>query len=601
MSDLDLSDDDFELFVTAARNMNDNRDRDVEDDPDAILAAENQHHQDDDAHEHHDGHEQPVNVEAVEIDPAAARQLAENLARVGAEAAIQQGIADLAQVQNLARANAAAVPGINAEQALQIAEAAAAAAVDAAREQVLERAAAHDANRANPHDEQVVHEQPAQQQGRAGEQGQVLGRAFDRAQPQQAGGQRTFMFTEEQFANLMRDKTTPRDHEDPKVDKIKLPEFSAVDHEEFEQFRRKAQIAYSHNSWRDQSAKCHVASKLTGRAAVKTQHVLIGSDPAAADPQPDAKTFRAFLDELELCFIHPEESALAKAYFKKAKQNLGESPIDWHQRCRKLFRRAYKKLAWNTAQDLIDQFICGLADEHLAVFISDKQPETYDQCLTLLQGKQGRTAQIRASRAGRSIRAIGDDDDQPEICAVPHVTTAVQRCIDAGVVAGPGHNMSTNCDPCMIGAYNFVGDGLSAPTSKSANAALRARGPPGNRVDRPMSGTCAQCHLDGHYSDNCPQLAYMRGGGRRRRRANTQPPPRRRAPPRSSTPAPTPNRRARRAGRGGRGRTQRQRNARIRAINAIEDDGIGVASMYADYGFDPELLADICAADATEN
>ena len=31
------------------------------------------------------------------------------------------------------------------------------------------------------------------------------------------------------------------------------------------------------------------------------------------------------------------------------------------------------------------------------------------------------------------------------------------------------------------------------------------------------------------------------------------------------------------------------------------DDGIGVASMYADYGFDPELIADICAADATEN
>ena len=585
MSDSNLSDDDFELFVIAARNMNENRN--VDDDPNGIHLAEEQEQHDDNVHDHVDEQEQHVdNVEAVVIDPAAARQLAENLARVGAAATIQQGIADLAQVQNVARANAAAVPGINDEQARQIGEAAAAAAIEAAQQQVRDRAAAADANRPNPHGEQVARGQPAHGQDPVGDQGRGVGVA----QPQQAGAQQTFtMFTDAQFDELIRERTA----KDSKVDKIKLPEFSSVDHEEFENFRRKSQIAYSNNNWRDQSAKCQVAARLCGRAAVKTQHVLIGSDPAAPDPQDDAKTFKAFLDELELCFIHPEESALAKAYFKKSKQNLGESPIDWHLRCRKLFRRGYKKLAWNTAQDLIDQFICGLADEHLAMFISDKQPETYDKCLTLLQGKQGRTAQIRASRSGRSIRAIGDDDDHPEMCAIP--------ADDAGLATRADHRPSANHDPCMIGAYNFVGDGLTAPTSKSANAALRARGPPGNRVDRFVSGSCTQCNLDGHYSDNCPQLAYMRGGGRRRRRANTQPPPRRRAPPRSSTPAPTPNRRVRRAGRGGRGRTQRQRNARIRAINAIEDDGIGVASMYADYGFDPELLADICAADATEN
>ena len=590
MSDSNLSDDDFELFVIAARNMNENRN--VDDDPNGIHLAEEQEQHDDDAHDHVDEQEQHVdNVEAVVIDPAAARQLAENLARAGAVATIQLGIADLAQVQDVARANAAAVPGINDEQARQIGEAAAAAAIEAAQQQVQDRAAAAGADRPNPHGEQVVREQPAHGQDPVGDQGRAVGVA----QPQHAGARQTFtMFTDAQFDELIRERTTPRERDDSKVDKIKLPEFSAVDHEEFENFRRKSQIAYSHNNWRDQSAKCHVAARLCGRAAVKTQHVLIGSDPAAPDPQDDAKTFKAFLDELELCFIHPEESALAKSYFKNAKQNLGESPIDWHLRCRKLYRRGYKKVAWNTAQDLIDQFIFGLADEHLAVFISDKQPETYDQCLTLLQGKQGRTAQIRAARRpGRSIRAIGDDDDHPEMCAIP--------ADDAGLATRADRKPFANHDTCMIGAYNFVGDGLTAPTSKSANAALRARGPPGNRADRFVSGTCTQCNLDGHYSDNCPQLAYMRGGGRRRRRASTQPPPRRRTPSRSSTPAPTPNRRVRRAGRGGRGRTQRQRNARIRAINAIEDDGIGVASMYADYGFDPELLADICAADATEN
>ena len=627
MSDSNLSDDDFDLFVIAARNMND-EEREVENDPDAIRVEGEQQEQDGDALVHEDEQEQHVNnVEAVVANPAAARLMAENLARVGADAAIAQGIAELAQVQNIARANAAAVPGINEEQALQIAEAAAEAAIEAARQRVLDEAAAPNAHRPNPHGGQVEQEQPAEVQNRAGDQGRGAGRAQPRQaqeQPAQvqnravdqgrgvvqvqqagAGAQQTFtMFTDAQFADLIRDMTAPRERErergerdDSKVDKIKLPEFSAVDHEEFENFRRKSQIAYSHNNWRDQSAKCHVASKLSGRAAVKTQHVMIGSDPAAPDPQADAKTFRAYLDELELCFIHPEESALAKAYFKKAKQNLGESPIDWHQRCRKLFRRGYKKLAWNTAQDLIDQFVCGLADEALAVFISDKQPETYDQCLTLLQGKQGRTAQIRSARSGRgSIRAIGDDEDHPEMCAIPDDT-------DAGLATRVDHNgyPIANRDPRIIGAYNFVGDGLTAPTSKSANAALRARGPPGNRADRFVSGTCTQCNLDGHYSDSCPQLAYMRGGGRRRRRANTQPPPRRRAPPRPSTPAPTPNRRGRRAGRGGRGRTQRQRNAKIRAINAIEDDGVGVASMYADYGFDPELLADICAADVAEN
>ena len=478
MSDSDLSDD-FDDFVAAARNMNDNRDADN----DEVHLADEQEQQDGEAHEHEDGHEQHgghVEADVLVIDPNAARQMAENLARAGADAAILQGVADLAQVRNVARANAAAVPGVNDEQALQIAEAAAAAAINAAQERVIAENAAPDAGRVNPHVERAVPEQP------------------DQARRQEAGAHRTFMFTEAQFDHLVREKAPPRD--DPKVDKIKLPEFSSVDHEEFENFRRKAQIAYSHNNWRDQSAKCHVASKLTGRAAIKTQHIAIGSDPAAPEPDSDAKTFKAFLDELELCFIHPEESALAKTYFKQAKQNLGESPIDWHQRCRKLFRRGYKKLAWNTAQDLIDQFICGLADEHLAVYLSDKQPGTYDQCLTLLQGKQGRTAQIRASRkSGRSIRTLGDDD-QPEMCAIsgaPHMA-AVQRAIDAGIATRGGvttqginalhPDSSEDYDPYMIGAYNFVGDGLSAPTSKSANAALRARGPPGSRGDRSVSG-----------------------------------------------------------------------------------------------------------------
>ena len=45
MSDSNLSDDDFELFVIAARNMNENRN--VDDDPNGIHLAEEQEQHDD--------------------------------------------------------------------------------------------------------------------------------------------------------------------------------------------------------------------------------------------------------------------------------------------------------------------------------------------------------------------------------------------------------------------------------------------------------------------------------------------------------------------------------------------------------------------------
>ena len=625
MSDGDDSDlsADFDEFADAIENMNNNdANRDNADRPNANENPDPDHIEVvvEDRVAAGEGEQQDV------VDGDGARGLAEDLARVAADAAIQRGVDNLALIQGIAQANAAAVPGIDAAQAGEIAQAAAEAALLAAQARAEQEHGDGNAH-ANPHpaeDNRDEHPEGVPDPGVDGRRPPDA-EAADGQDPlgvnaEAAGGRgpevgRAYMFTQRQFDDMMKSRAPRED----KIDKIKIPEFTSTDFEEFEVFRRQAQIAFSHNRWTDQAGKRHVANKFGGRAAVRTQHVRIGGDPADPDPQPDAKTFKSFMDEIQLCFIHPEESALAKSEFKGARQNVGESGMEWNHRCRVLYKRGYPTIDWNTSQDLMDQFIFGLVDERMSVYIADQQPKTYEQCLTLMQGKQGRTAQIRAGRApSRSIRSMEDPQIDAVIDQPAAMPTAAARRMAAARLAhgadGPARAFGTvapgevnalrhvdplaTYDPYAIHAYNFVGDGLRAPTSKSANAFLRARGPPGDRATRPVMGTCSQCHLDGHYAESCPQLAYMRGG--RRRRANTLP-PRRRAPSRPATPAPTAVRRTRRAARGGRGRTQRQRNARNRALNAIIDDDAEISSIWDELGLDADLLTDSCVSKSAGN
>ena len=341
---------------------------------------------------------------------------------------------------------------------------------------------------------------------------------------------------------------------------LKLEPFDALDPESWRNFRARCDVALRRNGWGQQAAKEMIFGAVTGKAASRISHVRLGSDPEIVPPMPDAKTYENFMTELQNCFHHVEQSALARGAFQVARQKAGETVQEWHSRARILFKEAYPGRDWDTSEDLIIKFNHGLIDELLATFLSDQQAVqavTYSDCLRIVQGKQGRLAQVKAARRSNyTINAVGDDNGEYR---------------PAGYTLAAGGS--------SISAINDHRGGLEAPTNRRANAMIRAKGVDGggdrysfsrfrNRQHEPR---CTECNLDSHRTDDCPRLATMRG--RMGRRTSGRGQGQRRGPKRTGGAG---RYSASSAGGKGKGRQTRgrprprARTARSRTMNAIQ-------------------------------
>ena len=342
---------------------------------------------------------------------------------------------------------------------------------------------------------------------------------------------------------------------------LKLEPFDALDPESWRNFRARCDVALRRNGWGQQVAKEMIFGAVTGKAASRISHVRLGSDPEQVPPLPDAKTYAVFMTELQNCFHHVEQSALARGAFQVARQKGGETVQEWHSRARILFKEAYPDRDWDTSEDLIIKFNHGLIDELLANFLSDQQATqvvTYQDCLRIIQGKQGRLAQVKAARRGNySMNAVGDDDNERRSAGYALTATA----------------------PSIL-AINDHRGGLEAPTNRRANAMVRAKGVPDGGVDRYFpprfrnrqhEPRCTECNLDSHRTDDCPRLATLRG--RLSRRTNGRGQGQRRAPRKTGSAG---RYGASSAGGRGKGRStrgrprQRPRNTRSRTMNALQ-------------------------------
>jgi len=344
---------------------------------------------------------------------------------------------------------------------------------------------------------------------------------------------------------------------------LKLDSYDHLDPENWRNFRARCNVAKCRNNWGDQAAKEMVFGAITGKAASRVSHIRIGGDPVLVPLPADAKTFEAFMTEMQSCFHHATESALARSVFQASRQKAGESVQEWHSRARILYKEAWPLLDWDTSEELIQRFNHGLIDEVLANYLADQNPQTYSNCLTLVHAKQGRLAQVkqaRTSRGNHSMNAMDDLAGRPELSPRDAAELAYFRA----------NNASLN-------AINDHRGGMLAPTSRRANAFLRERGPGMNGNSRPYFAQsnrrseplCTECNLDDHTTSDCPRLAAMRGrSGRRgqsrgfgRRRA----PREGRRPPQGGRQARTGNRRP------ARGRSTRPRTGRVRTMNAINE------------------------------
>ena len=323
---------------------------------------------------------------------------------------------------------------------------------------------------------------------------------------------------------------------------LKLEPFDPTDSDSFRTFEARCAVAKARNSWGQQCAKEMVFGAITGDAAIRVEHIRIGGNPEANPVPADARTYDDFMRELKRCFHHVEQSALARVAFQKCRQKASEEALSWHTRARVLFKEAFPARDWDTDEELINKFCHGLIDEQLSIFVTDQNPQTYTDCLNLVQQKQGRLAQIRAARGNAKTGGM----------------YALEETSDFKY-DNYGH----------IAAFNHIREGAPPPTSRSANAFLRSRGPEAAGDSRQMfrpfkergnSDPCGVCNRSNHRTEDCRELASLRRtAAGSRRQTNSGKGATRRRPNKKSTPG---------SSGGGRGRGNRNTPSNRKSNNA---------------------------------
>ena len=281
-----------------------------------------------------------------------------------------------------------------------------------------------------------------------------------------------------------------------RVQLAKLSTLSSCQPNDWRAFKRRANAARTLNQWTDQEAKSMILTVGEGEAADRIQSVEIGGDPDLVPPPPDAKTYEQYMEEVQLKFQHREASSLAIADFQRCRMRSDEDFVAFHSRLSNIHKLAYPLRDQQTDVDLIRHFCLGINDRVIANYLMDQQPNRYDECLVLAQGKQGRMAQVSQSHGPRTgrIAAFGDavdgDHDLPEDEDDFYVFDASE-----------------------VGAINYE-TGSRKPTTKSRNRVLRRGGIGGNAVRQ-----CGNCERFDHGTSDCP---YIHAMGRRTGKGSRQ-------------------------------------------------------------------------------
>ena len=255
-------------------------------------------------------------------------------------------------------------------------------------------------------------------------------------------------------------------------EKAKLGELSETLPRAWKTFRMRADEAKRLNQWTDADAKSQVKIALRGEAAALAQDILVGDDPAVRVgglPLPGAKTYEAYMAEMQTRFVPLMESQIARSKFSCLKQEPGETLAGWHVRCKDEYVIAKPYGNPETDEDCRDQFVNNIIDPLIATYVADQNPRLYSQALVIAQAKQGNMMQIRlAARkrmGGGRLSAITTEEDRV-LAAInyeigtdtPTTKEANNRLRNGALHGGGGGNNAM--------ARNFSGRGFSGRSSK---------------------------------------------------------------------------------------------------------------------------------------
>ena len=247
------------------------------------------------------------------------------------------------------------------------------------------------------------------------------------------------------------------------------------------------------NAWPDDRKKLALAASIEGPAANLIMDLDLQEN---ADGTP--RTYLQLKNAFTSRFVSPAESQLARAVFNSARQNDKEDELEWHSRCRALFRRAYPARAFEGDADLILKFILGLRNRVLAHHVQDGQPDNYTEALLRCQNK----------------RATCELIDGAKYAAEPMDINAIQKNQEEG-------SELDDFEDLEIAAFG----GKQSPSRNKSQGRQNSGRPNNNsnprrqkfqekrkqRTERKKANVqCHWCRAKGHYQSQCPKYIYCR-------------------------------------------------------------------------------------------
>ena len=153
----------------------------------------------------------------------------------------------------------------------------------------------------------------------------------------------------------------------------KIPFLSEMDADKYLQFKAHVNNQRQIYNWQDNKTKQNIVKHLSGQAALLAAHLTVQVNNQAI-------TADAFIQSLDRIFIPMEQSPLAIAEIRSAKQKIDESIPLWHARCQSLYSRAFPDHAADD-KNRIYSFVHGIQNKHIQEGILVREPATYMQAL----------------------------------------------------------------------------------------------------------------------------------------------------------------------------------------------------------------------------
>lgn len=134
------------------------------------------------------------------------------------------------------------------------------------------------------------------------------------------------------------------------------------------------------NEFNDLQARLALSASMSGKAAVATLDIDVQAD---VNGQP--ATIERVLGLFQARFLPPAASQLARVKFDGARQNHGETVLNFHSRLRALHNEAYPN-AFDEVH-LIRKFVQGLRRKDLKMQVMRTSPDTYPEALEAAQNE----------------------------------------------------------------------------------------------------------------------------------------------------------------------------------------------------------------------